>query len=121
MNYVEPHPLHEPIRQIDLEPVMRELWEQIDEVNGGNTAQTLLKQDMFRVVMIAVKQGARIPEHKVDGACSIQLLTGRAYIDFHGDRRELRPGQLLTIDTGIRHDVEAIEDACLLVTISMLR
>ncbi len=121
MNYVEPHPLHEPIRQLDLQPLIQELWEQIDEVSGGNTAQTLVKQDMFRVVLIAVKKGNRIPEHKVDGACSIQLLQGRAWVDFHGERRELRTGQLLAINTGIRHDVEAIEDTCLLVTISMLR
>jgi quercetin dioxygenase-like cupin family protein len=121
MHYVEPHPLHEPVRQVELEPIIQELWEQVDEVNGGNTARTLVKQDMFRIVLIAVKKGARIPEHKLDGECSVQLLSGHAYLDFQGDRRELRPGQILAIDTGIRHDVEALEDTCLLLTISMLR
>lgn len=119
--HVENRHLEEPIRTLDLDREARELWDQIEEVSGRHTARTLLKQGKLRTVLLAVKGGATIPEHKADGESSLQLLSGHVVVGVGGQRHELRPGQLLGLESEIRHDVEALEDSCLLLTVSMLR
>jgi hypothetical protein len=43
---------------------------------AGHNARTLVKHDDVRVVLIALKAQARIPEHKTDGRISIQTVQG---------------------------------------------
>lgn len=119
--HVDNRHLEEPILTVDLERETRALWEQIDEVKAGHTARTLTKQGKLRTVLLAVKGGATIPEHKADGECAIQVLSGRVRLSISGERHDLRAGQLIALERDIRHDVEAFEDSSLLLTVSMLR
>jgi hypothetical protein len=43
---------------------------------------------------------------------------GRASVKIAGKARKLATGDLLVVDTGISHDVEATEPCALLITIS---
>lgn len=84
----------------------------------GHNARTLVKYDDLRVVLIALRANSRMPEHRTEGRISVQLLSGHVQVKAAGRTFSLRGGGLLALDHGLPHDVEAMEDSALLLTIA---
>ena len=84
----------------------------------GQNARTLIKYDDFRVVVIALAAEARMQEHKAEGRVSIHVLSGHVQIRASGRTFNLRSGGLLALDRGVSHDVHALEESALLLTIA---
>ena len=84
----------------------------------GQNARTLVKYGDLRVVLTALQSGARMPEHQTDGRLTVQLLSGHIQVRASGRTFNLRAGALLALDHGIRHDVTALEESALLLTIA---
>ena len=84
----------------------------------GHNARTLAKYDDFRVVLIALCANARMPEHKTEGRISVHVLAGHIQVKAAGRTFNLRPGGLLALDRGLPHEVEALEESALLLTIA---
>jgi quercetin dioxygenase-like cupin family protein len=82
------------------------------------TSSMLLKSDDLRILLIAMESGARMEEHHSDGRISIQVLQGSVRMRVQQQVKEVSAGQLLAMDRSIKHDVEALEDTVLLLTIS---
>ncbi|MBV9282528.1 MAG: cupin domain-containing protein [Chloroflexi bacterium] len=85
--------------------------------NGQPSGRTLLKEPDLRIVLIALKTGGRLEEHHASGPISVQGIEGRLRLRLPEGGIELAPGQLVTLESGIRHDVEAMEDSAFLLTI----
>jgi len=85
---------------------------------SGHHAKTLFKKHDFRVVLIALENGAHIKEHHADGTISVHVLKGKLRFNVVGKAHELGAGSLFTLAASIRHDVEAVGDAAFLLTIS---
>ena len=85
---------------------------------SGLYSKLLLKSDDLRVLLIAMETGAKLKEHHADGTVSIHALEGTLCIHVQGQTHNLRAGQILTLEPGIKHDLEAREDSALLLTIS---
>lgn len=85
---------------------------------SGHFAKMLFKKHDLRIVLISLERGARMNEHHADGTISVQVLSGRLRINVAGHPHELSAGNLFTLGASIRHDVEALEDAAFLLTIS---
>lgn len=84
----------------------------------GHNARTLVKYDDFRVVLIAVAAQARIPEHKAEGRIAVQVVSGHVQVRASERTFNLRSGGLLALDRGVVHDVHALEESALLLTIA---
>ncbi|MCC7009759.1 MAG: hypothetical protein IT184_13205 [Acidobacteria bacterium] len=84
---------------------------------SGHNAKTLVKFGNLRVVLIALEARARIAPHDTEGQISIQTVRGRVHVRAEGRTFNLPVGSLLALDHGVRHDVEALEDSALLLTI----
>ena len=84
----------------------------------GQNARTLVKYDDFRVVLIALQAHIRVPEHKTEGHISVQVLSGHIQLRASGRTFSLRSGGLLALDHGVLHDVEALDESALLLTIA---
>lgn len=95
-----------------------ELLHEEPEWNSGQNARTLVKYHDFRVVLTALKAHARQPGHQTKGRLSIQMLTGHILVRAEGRTFDLRTGSLLALDQFRRHEVEALEDSALLLTIA---
>ena len=117
--YRRPHP--QPMAASYLEfDIAREL-EQLHREAGwqsGQNAKTLVKYDRLRIVLIALRAGSKIPEHQTEGHISIQTVVGHIRVRAQGRSFELRSGGLLALDQGLPHDVEALEESALLLTIA---
>jgi quercetin dioxygenase-like cupin family protein len=85
---------------------------------SGHNARTLFKKHDFRIVLITMEAAARMKEHHADGTISIQGLKGHIRVTVHGKSHDVHVGNLFTLAASIRHDVEAIDDAAFLLTIS---
>ena len=112
--------LARPLLQIDVEQELQQLRQEDSwHRETGRSSKTLAKYPDFRVVLILMKGGTRMRQHRAEGRVSIQQLKGRVRIHLEAHRNvEVSVGQLLVLDCGVLHDVEALEESSLLLTIS---
>ncbi len=89
--------------------------------NTGRNAKTLVKYDDLRVVLLALRALTRIPDHRTEGRITIQAIRGHLRVHAESRTFDLPAGGLLALDGGLVHDVEAIEDSALLLTIAWPR
>jgi len=111
--------LAEPVLQIDFERELQQLrredsWQR----ETGRSSKTLAKYPDFRIVMILMKSGTRMRQHRAEGRVSIQQLKGQSRIHLPDRQLTLSSGHLLVLDCGVLHDVEALEESAFLLTIS---
>jgi quercetin dioxygenase-like cupin family protein len=84
---------------------------------SGHNAKTLVKHPDFRLVLIALKTGRRMQEHKTDQCVTIHTLAGRLRIHLPTGALELPTGALLALEQTVLHDVEALEDSVFLLSL----
>lgn len=83
----------------------------------GHTARTLVREEDLRIVLVVVKAGVRIPEHRANDTVSIHALSGEVRLKLPDKVVELPAGRLVALGRGLRHDVEAIADSAFLLTL----
>jgi quercetin dioxygenase-like cupin family protein len=106
-----------PLLTLDLEREVEQLRSE-GRWQSGHTAKTLVKYPDFRVVLIVIKAGGRLERHRTEGRISVQTLDGRIRFSTAERSAELVPGQMLTLEHNIPHDVEALVDSAFLLTIA---
>ncbi len=84
----------------------------------GHSAKTLVKQHDQRIVLIAMRAGSRMMEHRAASAISIHVLSGRVRVHVATRTIEVAGGQLAALDRALSHDVEACEDSTVLLSVS---
>jgi quercetin dioxygenase-like cupin family protein len=83
----------------------------------GHNAKTLVKHPDFRVVLIALRAGARMQEHKTDQCVTIHALSGRLRLHLPQSTLDLPTGALLALEQTTLHDVEALVDSVFLLSL----
>lgn len=112
-----PPPMAGPFLEFDLTRELAQLHAEPTWSSGQN-ARTLVKYDTLRVVLMALKSGARLPGHQTKGRISIQTVVGHIHVRAAGRTFDLPAGTLLALDQGLSHDVEALEESAFLLTIA---
>jgi quercetin dioxygenase-like cupin family protein len=110
---------------LDLAEISREMQGEAEyDHDHANAARTLVRTDDLRVVLITIRTGGQLAEHVARTTATIQVISGRVRVQLprlarqREDRfEELTPGRLLTMEGGLAHTVEALEDSVLLVTL----
>jgi quercetin dioxygenase-like cupin family protein len=113
-----PLPGSDSVCHFNLAMEIAELRRQASFQRTGRNAKTLVKHDDFRVVVVVLKSGARLQEHRVAGRLSIQVLSGLVRVGL-AERGFFVPlGQMLVLDRCVQHAVEAFEESALLLSLS---
>jgi quercetin dioxygenase-like cupin family protein len=112
-----PQPMGTPFLEFDLAGELEQLAREHQPI-GGQNAKTLVKYDDLRIVLIALRANGRIPGHQAEGRISVHTIRGRIRIRAIQRTFDLPAGSLLALDRGLPHDVEALEDSALLLTIA---
>jgi quercetin dioxygenase-like cupin family protein len=108
-----------PILQCDLLQEIENLHKEDAWLQStGPSSKTLVKHPDLRVVLIAMRKNMRMSEHKTTATISVQTLAGHICLRLPDRTADLPMGQLLVLDQGVRHDVEAVEDSAFLLTMS---
>jgi quercetin dioxygenase-like cupin family protein len=113
----EPHALAGTALTFDLAAEADALMREPTWQAHGHNAKTLVKQPDFRVVLIALKAGARMQEHRTNQCITVHTLTGRLRLRLPLDTVDLPVGALLALEHTVLHDVEAIVDSVLLLSL----
>ena len=87
-------------------------------VKDGRISKTLVKHSDFRIVLMVMKAGTLMQEHKTDARISIHVHSGRLLIKLDRETIELPAGHLLVLEKGLSHDVNALEESAFLLSIS---
>jgi quercetin dioxygenase-like cupin family protein len=112
--------LTEPMMIFDLEPQLRELRDDESYRRSGRLGRTLARSGRLRLVLVALNAGVEVGTHQADSPMSIQLLQGRIGFRIGGESYELRAGQVLFFEPGEAHDIRALDESALLLTISAI-
>ncbi len=102
---------------LDLAAVDAELRAEAAYLRDGHTARTLAREADLRIVLVAMKAGARIAEHRANETAAVQALSGHMRLHLPDTTTDLHAGQLLVLERGLKHDVEAVTDSAFLLTL----
>ena len=83
----------------------------------GHTARTLVREEDMRIVLVVMRAGARIAEHRANDTASILVLSGTLRLRLPENAADLPAGRLLVLERGLRHDVEAVLESAFLLTL----
>jgi quercetin dioxygenase-like cupin family protein len=103
------HDLREEASALRTQPVWR--------VRGHN-AITLVKHSDLRLVLLVIARGARIQEHAVADRSTVYVIHGAARLHLPAHTIDLGAAQMATFDKEILHDIEALEDSEVLLTVA---
>ncbi|HEY6120427.1 MAG TPA: hypothetical protein VIV66_10730 [Pyrinomonadaceae bacterium] len=87
-------------------------------LKDGRISETLVKYSDFRIVLILMKAGTMMQEHKADARIALHGLGGRLMVQIAEKTVELSAGELLVLEKCLPHEVRAIEDSTFLLSIS---
>ena len=95
------------------------LREQAGASKSGRAAKTLVKEGPLRITEVALRKGTLLPSHQVAGATSLEIRRGRLRVTAAGGALNFGSGELIVLDTGVAHSVQALSDCVILITMAM--
>lgn len=105
--------------QVLIPDEVRNLWkERTWQTESGRSARTLVKYPDLRIVLVSVKAHTRLNRHKIAGRFAILTLAGHLRLHLTNASVEVPAGELLALDRGMSHDVEAIRQSTFLLFIA---
>jgi quercetin dioxygenase-like cupin family protein len=107
-----------PLLSFDLAQEAEQLRKEANWAEHGHNAKTLVKEQAYRLVLIAMRQGALLSEHVVPGPLSIQVVRGQVQVVADERTVGLSAGQLLVLDDGVPHAVTALAESEFVLTIA---
>ena len=111
--------LADPFLQFDLVSELQQLrGEESWQRETGRSSKTLAKYPDFRIVLVLMKANTQMKEHRAEGRISIHHLLGKIRVHLPDQKVSLTSGQLMVLDCGMVHDVEALEESAFLLTVS---
>jgi quercetin dioxygenase-like cupin family protein len=115
-----PIELHENALQVfHLHRIAEDLRGAEEYATSGVSAVTLARDEHMTMVLVALRQGSVLREHRAPSAGTAVLLSGRGVFvsGDEKDRTPLEPGWLAAFSSDLPHAVEALEDSLLLLSI----
>lgn len=86
-------------------------------VPGKLGHHTALKSDDARVIVLSFEAGHIMKDHAAPKTLLMQALDGELRITTEGETHTLTPGTIIRFDKGVRHEVEAVADSRLMLTL----
>src|SRR5919106_5204706 len=112
--------LDAPMMLFDLRPQLEALRQDESYRRTGRLGRTLAKSGRLRLVLVALDAGIEVGTHHADSPMTIHVVEGRLRFRI-GDRDyEQRAGQVLFFGPGDAHDIRALEESALLLTLAAI-
>jgi quercetin dioxygenase-like cupin family protein len=79
-------------------------------------ALSLVKDEGLNILLMVLKKGAKLREHHTKGPIAVQLIAGSIRFTGGANHCLLSRDEIVALDRGIPHSLEALEDSALLLT-----
>ena len=109
-----------PALAFDLRLELATLQQEPSWQRNDRNARTLVEEPEFRLVLTALKLGAKLQAHQTSGWVSIHVTEGQLRVSVAGSDVDVPAGSVLVLARGERHAVEALEDSAFLLTVAAL-
>lgn len=109
--------LKAPLLNFSLDKEINKLKKEPSWINGDRNAVTLQKNSNLRVVLMSMRKGSALLEHKVEGPISLFVLSRKINFLARKESVKVRSNELVVLEKTIPHDVKALEDSTLLLTV----
>jgi quercetin dioxygenase-like cupin family protein len=103
--------------QFDLSTVDAELRAGEPYQRDGHTARTLVRGPVLRVMFVVMRKGSKMGEHRAKEESTVHVVSGAVSLLLRDRKVELSAGQLLVLQVGEYHGLEATTDAALVLNI----
>lgn len=113
--------LDAPLGTWDLRDLVRQLKSGETWRTSERQTMPLFRTERMRVMLVALRAGALLSSHRADGPITVQMLEGRIMFSVESQDVMLTEGQVLSLQAGLPHAVEAPEDAVFLLTVVLER
>lgn len=110
-------PLQAPLLKLSIDKETEILKKEPGWINGDRNAITLQKNSSLRVVLISMRKGTLLKEHKVEGPITLFVSSGKIIFTAGEDKIDAEKNELIILEQTISHDVEALEDTDFILTI----
>ena len=83
--------------------------------SASRLAVSLVKDDALNVLLMLLKKGARLAEHRTKGPIAVHVLSGSVRFDAGSESAELSAGSIAALDRDVVHELEALDESVVLL------
>ncbi len=83
--------------------------------SGDRVAVSLVKAEALNVLLMLLKKGVRLAEHRTKGPIAMHVLSGGVSFSVERKSEELSAGNIAALDRDILHELEALEESAILL------
>ncbi len=109
--------IDEPVLALDISEQIELLKAEPEWAAGMEDGITLAKYPHMRVVLVSLRKGRSMQEHKIEGPMSLYVISGHISLTAGTSEYELKEKGLLTVRKEVLHEVSAKSDSVFLLTI----
>lgn len=110
--------LDAPLATFDLRALVQQIKNEEGWRKGERSTMALFKTERMRVMLVALRAGTKLSSHRADGPITVQVVEGRITFNAESQNVTLAEGQMLSLQSGLPHAVDAPEDAVFLLTVA---
>ncbi len=110
--------LDAPLLTFDLRALVLQVKNEDAWRHGERHTMPLVKTERMRVILIALRAGAALSSHRADGPITVQVIEGRIRFSAEAKTVTLTEGHMLSLQAGIPHAVDAVEESVFLLTVA---
>lgn len=109
------------MQKLSLDALAREHLERARQTSAGRSAETVYggHEHVLRQTLVALTAGTVLAEHENPGEATVHVIVGRVSLNAGTDAWEGRAGDLIIVPP-MRHDLRAVEDSVVLLTVAKL-
>ncbi|HVB78606.1 MAG TPA: hypothetical protein VNE82_01500 [Candidatus Binataceae bacterium] len=83
--------------------------------SGDRHATSFVKDAALNVLLMVLKKGAHLHEHRTKGPIALQVVSGSIRFSAGADQRVVSAGEMVGLDREIAHSLEALEESALIL------
>jgi quercetin dioxygenase-like cupin family protein len=108
-----------PQHRFDLSAVAARLRQEAQAGEAGHRQETLYKHGSTSVALFLFGHLTRLSPHHTKGVVTIHVLKGHVRVSAEGQVHDLHANQLLALAPGVQHDVVALQESEMLLTVNL--
>jgi quercetin dioxygenase-like cupin family protein len=106
-------------RRFNLEDVARKLKSEDSASTQGHRQIALYRHGPTTVALFLFERGRGLHEHRAEGFVTIHCVAGHLSVTTPAAAHDLPAGTLLTLAPNVPHDVNALEESRMLLTVAL--
>lgn len=83
--------------------------------SASRLAVSLVKDDALNILLMLLKKGARLAEHRTKGPIAVHVLSGSVRFGAGSESAELSAGSIAALDRNVVHELEALDESVVLL------